>query len=81
MKIFKFWLKFNTEMCSYCLVNYMPYFAQTTPLRRTGDKSLSEKPTMTLLKHLCVTQPDELIWVATRNAVRFEFSWGVVVPR
>ena len=80
MKIFKFWFKFHTEMCSYCQINDMPYFAQTTSLRWTGDKSLSEKPTMTLRKLLCVTRPDELFWVATPNAVQFEFSWGVVVP-
>ena len=64
----KFWLIFNWIFLRVKIYN-IPGLAQIMAWRRPGKKPLSEPIMVSLLTHICITQPQWVNWVTPHNIV------------
>ena len=58
-------------------INNIPSLVQIMAWRRPGDKPLSEPVMVSLLTHICVTQPQWVIqcWLSIQYTIRNTFYW------
>ena len=69
-------LKISLKFMPKVRINNIPTLVQIMPWRRTGDKPLSETMMVSLLTHICVTQPQ---WVNSLSIGRCDSNFKTII--